>query len=57
MLLSLINIREFLDQIALANESLLVTDHEWKDIENLIHGLKPIYDATISLSAQRSHCR
>lgn len=54
MLLSLVKNKEFLRKIVLANESLLVTDYKWKGVENLIHGLKPMYDATTSLQAEIS---
>lgn len=49
MLESVVAGKSFLDQIALANESLLLLENEWEIIMDLLHSLKPIYETTKTL--------
>ncbi|KAK4301466.1 hypothetical protein Pmani_026385 [Petrolisthes manimaculis] len=49
MLESVVVSKSFLDQIGLTNESLLLLEDEWEIIKDLLHSLKPIYEATKTL--------
>ena len=46
-------VRDLLGQIALANESLLLSDGDWHAIQELIECLKPVYDTTTAIQLNK----
>ena len=53
MLESMLYVGDLLDQIALANESLLFSNSEWVAIRELTESLKPVYEATIAIQLKK----
>lgn len=49
MLLSVTECKSFLLQIGLANESLLLSEEEFANIDDLLYSLKPLHSTTIAL--------
>ena len=45
---SMLHVRDLLDQIALANESLLLSNEDWVAAHDLTECLKPVYEATMA---------
>jgi len=53
MLHSMLLVRDLLDQIALANESLLLSNADWMIIQGLTACLKPVYEATVAIQLKK----
>ena len=53
MLESMLCVRDLLDQIALANESLLLLNSEWVAIHELTESLKPVHEAAIAIQLNK----
>ena len=53
MLESMLLVKDWLSQIALANESFLLLDVDWFAIQELTEYLKPLYDATTAIQGKK----